>query len=152
MMAVRSDASIRMMHVCNTQICSNARKSIWKQSPQTVFKVKGRELKLKPAKSSLVDISATTPTSANQPQFASAMHHNETSERFVNQPQFASAIRRNEPSQLFANQPQFASVINRIDPSEFDDDSSSGISTAFPNSSDMEDEDIDLDITIPFEK
>lgn len=133
MMAVRSDASIRMMHVCNTQICSNARKSIWKQSPQTVFKVKGRELKLKPAKSSLVDISVTTPTSANQPQFASAMHHNETSERFVNQPQFASAI-------------------NRIDPSEFDDDSSSGISTAFPNSSDMEDEDIDLDITIPFEK
>jgi len=132
-MAVRSDASIRMMHVCNTQICSNARKSIWKQSPQTVFKVKGRELKLKPAKSSLVDISVTTPTSANQPQFASAMHHNET-------------------SQLFANQPQFASAINRIDPSEFDDDSSSGISTAFPNSSDMEDEDIDLDITIPFEK
>ena len=81
MMSVRPDASLQMLNACNTQICSHARQTIWKHSPQTVFRVRGRELKLKAKlpNSSTLDANLATPVSANQPHFASFMHRIEPS-------------------------------------------------------------------------
>ena len=43
-----SDASMSIIHTWTTQICSQARQNIWKQNPQLVFTLNGKQLKSKP--------------------------------------------------------------------------------------------------------